>query len=70
MGLDREDIGRVTALVRETQPDLNVDRRIGTFPMLGDGFRAITNPITRNTTIDNYWNKDNIPAGQLINLGH
>lgn len=67
-GLTREDIDRMGHFVQATQPDLAVDPHIGTFPMLGDGYRAITNPLTRNTTIDNYYLDDNLTQTDLRNL--
>ena len=56
IGLTREDIDRLTELARETQPDLNVPPAgsISTFPLFGNG-SAITNPITRGVTVDNFY---------------
>ena len=65
LGLTREDIDQMTEFVQQTQPDLNVDPYIGTFPMPGDGYRAITNPITRNITLDNYFLKENLSPRDL-----
>lgn len=67
-GLTRDDIDQMTEHVQATQPDLNVDPYIGTFPMMGDGFRAITNPITRNITIDNYYLKEDLSTKDLFLL--
>lgn len=55
-GLTREDIDRLTGLVRDTQPDLNVPTpgSIGTAPLIGNG-SAITNPLTLGVTVDNYY---------------
>ncbi len=51
LGLTREDIDRLTDLVRQTQPDLNVPGRVGTMPMTEDGL-GFTNPITKSIRVN------------------
>ncbi len=54
--------------VQITQPDLNVDLNIGTFPMLGDGYRAITNPLTDNITLDSDWLREGLTSEDLLQI--
>ncbi|WP_037340687.1 hypothetical protein [Saccharospirillum impatiens] len=67
-GLSREDIDRVAAYVALNNPDLNVDLNVGTMPMSGDGYRAITNPVTKQITIDSYYLKEDLSYEDLLKL--
>jgi RHS repeat-associated protein len=68
LGLTREDIDRVACYVARTQPDLDVDPHIGTFPLRWLGIDGIANPFTRNITVDTYYLKEDLSPQDLRDL--
>jgi RHS repeat-associated protein len=66
LGLTEQQIKDMLRLALRSQ-DLNVPGKIGVGPLIGKG-SGITNPITRNITIDNYYLKTELNCSDIAAL--